>query len=180
LINPNSGRKLEVRGSQEEGFFVDNLFATYIETMDEILTILQEGELNRATAAHLLNEHSSRSHAILTIQVENELQNSQDPKEQITKLGKLIFVDLAGSEKVKITQSKGKNLTETNNINKSLLVLGKKRTNQSETVRLADKYNTIYLGLLTILAIINEKALAYLPSVIRTNEPATYHIEIPS
>jgi hypothetical protein len=69
LINPTSARKLEIRGSQEEGFFVDNLFATYIETMDEILTILQEGELNRATAAHLLNEHSSRSHAILTIQV---------------------------------------------------------------------------------------------------------------
>lgn len=124
LINPNSGRKLEIRGSQEEGFFVDNLFATYIETMEEILTILQEGELNRATASHLLNEHSSRSHAILTIQVENELQNSQDPKEQITKLGKLIFVDLAGSEKVKVTLSKGKQLTETNNINKSLLVLG--------------------------------------------------------
>ena len=49
---------------------------------------------------------------------------STDPNEQITKLGKLIFVDLAGSEKVKITQSKGKNLVETNNINKSLLVLG--------------------------------------------------------
>lgn len=98
MINPTSARKLEIRGSQEEGFFVDNLFATYIETMDEILTILQEGELNRATAPHLLNEHSSRSHAILTIQVENEisLQNSQDPNEQITKLGKLIFVDLAG------------------------------------------------------------------------------------
>jgi kinesin family protein 12 len=124
LINPNSGRKLEVRGSQEEGFFVDNLFATYIETMDEILTILSEGEQNRATATHLLNEHSSRSHAILTIQIENELQNSQDPKEQITKLGKLIFVDLAGSEKVKVTHSKGKQLVETNNINKSLLVLG--------------------------------------------------------
>ncbi|RNA28201.1 kinesin KIF12 [Brachionus plicatilis] len=124
LINPNSGRKLEIRGSQEEGFFVDNLFATYIETMDEILTILREGEYNRSTASHLLNEHSSRSHAVLTIQVENELQNSDDPREQMTKLGKLIFVDLAGSEKVKVTMSKGKQLTETNNINKSLLVLG--------------------------------------------------------
>jgi kinesin family protein 12 len=51
-------------------------------------------------------------------------QAALDPSEQITKLGKLIFVDLAGSEKVKITQSKGKNLVETNNINKSLLVLG--------------------------------------------------------
>jgi kinesin family member 12 len=125
LINPNSGRKLEIRGSQEDGFYVDNLFASYIETMDEIVTILQEGELNRATASHLLNEYSSRSHAILTIQIENEIKtNSTDPKEQMTKLGKLIFVDLAGSEKVKMTQSKGKQLTETNNINKSLLVLG--------------------------------------------------------
>jgi kinesin family protein 12 len=124
LINPNSNRKLEIRGSQEDGFFVDNLFATYIETMDEILTILQEGDYNRSTASHMLNEHSSRSHAILTIQVENELQNSDDPKEQITKLGKLIFVDLAGSEKVKVSMSKGKQLVETNNINKSLLVLG--------------------------------------------------------
>ena len=124
LINPNSGRKLEVRGSLEEGFFVDNLFATYIETMDEILTILQEGEMNRTTASHQLNEHSSRSHAILTIQIENELQNSQDPKEQITKLGKMIFVDLAGSEKSSVSMSVGKHLTETNNINKSLLVLG--------------------------------------------------------
>ena len=32
--------------------------------------------------------------------------------------------EFKGSEKVKITQSKGKNLVETNNINKSLLVLG--------------------------------------------------------
>lgn len=103
---------------------MDNLFATYIETMDEMLTILQEGDYNRSTASHMLNEHSSRSHAILTIQIENELQNSDDPKEQITKLGKLIFVDLAGSEKVKVSMSKGKQLVETNNINKSLLVLG--------------------------------------------------------
>ncbi len=124
MISPNSNRKLEIRGSQEEGFYVDNLFATYIETMDEMLTILQEGDYNRATASHMLNEHSSRSHAILTIQIENELQNSDDPKEQITKLGKLIFVDLAGSEKVKMSLSKGKQLVETNNINKSLLVLG--------------------------------------------------------
>ena len=64
--------------------------------MDEILTILEEGELNRASATHLLNEHSSRSHAILTIQIENETSNNNDPQEQETKLGKLIFVDLAG------------------------------------------------------------------------------------
>jgi hypothetical protein len=35
-----------VRGSLEDGFYVENLFQTYIETMDELLTILEEG-LNR-------------------------------------------------------------------------------------------------------------------------------------
>ncbi len=99
MINPSGSNKLEIRGSQEEGFFVENLFSTYIETMDELITILEEGELNRATASHLLNEHSSRSHAVLTIQVENETPNVQDPANQVTKLGKLIFVDLAGKFK---------------------------------------------------------------------------------
>ena len=100
LINPSGSSKLEIRGSQEEGFYVENLFSTYIETMDELITILEEGELNRATASHLLNEYSSRSHAVLTIQVENETPNLSDPNDQVTKLGKLIFVDLAGKTKL--------------------------------------------------------------------------------
>ncbi len=94
LINPYGSGKLEVRGSPEEGFFVENLFATYIENMEEILTILDEGEIHRANASHVLNDHSSRSHAILTIQIENEQKSeSNNP---MTTLGKLIFVDLAG------------------------------------------------------------------------------------
>ena len=43
----------------------------------------------------------------------------------ITKIGKLNFVDLAGSEMTKKTNSEGKTLEEANNINKSLMVLGK-------------------------------------------------------
>ena len=42
----------------------------------------------------------------------------------ITRHGKINFVDLAGSEMVKKTKSSGKALTEANNINKSLMVLG--------------------------------------------------------
>ena len=42
----------------------------------------------------------------------------------ITRHGKVNFVDLAGSEMVKKTKSSGKALTEANNINKSLMVLG--------------------------------------------------------
>jgi hypothetical protein len=47
-------------------------------------------------ASHDLNDMSSRSHALLSIQIEQDLQDYDDPKEQITRQGKLIFVDLAG------------------------------------------------------------------------------------
>ncbi|UJR35549.1 hypothetical protein I4U23_028302 [Adineta vaga] len=124
LINPSHTQGLQVRGSVEDGFYVENLFQTYIETMDELLTILEEGELNRAMASHNLNDTSSRSHAMLSIQIEQDIAGPENSTEQMTRQGKLIFVDLAGSEKVKLSLSKGKQLTETNNINKSLLTLG--------------------------------------------------------
>jgi hypothetical protein len=54
------------------------------------------GELNRAMASHNLNDMSSRSHAMLSIQIEQDLQGYDDPSEQMTRQGKLIFVDLAG------------------------------------------------------------------------------------
>ena len=56
-----NSNKLEIRGSQEEGFYVENLHSIYIETLDELMSLLKEGELNRATASHILNEHSPRS-----------------------------------------------------------------------------------------------------------------------
>ena len=44
---------------------------------------------------------------------------------QFFRHGKINFVDLAGSEMTKKTKSEGKTLEEANNINKSLMVLGK-------------------------------------------------------
>ena len=43
LIRPENPDNLQVRGSIEDGFFVENLYQTYIETIDELLTILEEG-----------------------------------------------------------------------------------------------------------------------------------------
>lgn len=73
-----------------------------------------------------MNEHSSRGHTILTIYIEIESKTIGDKGDTvyITRHGKLNFVDLAGSEMVKKTNSVGKALTEANNINKSLMVLG--------------------------------------------------------
>jgi kinesin family member 12 len=61
-----------------------------------------------------------------TIQIDFlRVQMSAEDGVFITKQGKINFVDLAGSEMTKKTHSEGKTLEEANNINKSLMVLGK-------------------------------------------------------
>ncbi|XP_050457791.1 kinesin-like protein KIF12 isoform X2 [Cataglyphis hispanica] len=116
LLNPGTSRKsLAVRWSKKtRGFFVENLFTVECEELDDLLAVLEEGMRNRSIGTHNMNEYSSRSHSILTM--ENGVF--------ISKQGKINFVDLAGSEMTKKTQSEGKTLEEANNINKSLMVLG--------------------------------------------------------
>ncbi|KAL7648704.1 UNVERIFIED_CONTAM: hypothetical protein RMT77_000611 [Armadillidium vulgare] len=123
LLNIGTNAKpLQVRWSKKaRGFFVENLFAIECYELDDLLAVLEEGLRNRAVASHNMNDFSSRSHTILTVQVSSE-QKSEGVT--LTKNGKLNFVDLAGSEMTKKTNSEGKTLEEANNINKSLMVLG--------------------------------------------------------
>ncbi|BES95704.1 KISc [Nesidiocoris tenuis] len=124
LLNPGTARKpLAVRWSKKsQRFFVENLFLVDCEELDDLLAVLEEGMKNRAVGAHMMNEHSSRSHTILTVHITSEQQMENGVF--ITKQGKINFVDLAGSEMTKKTHSEGKTLEEANNINKSLMVLG--------------------------------------------------------
>lgn len=124
LLNPGTSRKpLMVRWSKKtRGFFVENLFTVECEELDDLLAVLEEGMRNRKVGAHNMNDHSSRSHSILTVNITSEQQ--MDNSVFISRQGKINFVDLAGSEMTKKTQSEGKTLEEANNINKSLMVLG--------------------------------------------------------
>ncbi|KAH8405862.1 hypothetical protein KR215_010867 [Drosophila sulfurigaster] len=124
LLNPGSARKpLAVRWSKKSGgFFVENLFTVDCEELDDLLAVLEEGMRNRAVGSHAMNDHSSRSHTILTVHILSDQQT--DGGVFLSKHGKINFVDLAGSELTKKTMSEGKTLEEANNINKSLMVLG--------------------------------------------------------
>ncbi|XP_051170195.1 kinesin-like protein KIF12 isoform X2 [Leptopilina boulardi] len=123
LLNPGSRKPLAVRWSKKSrGFFVENLFTVECEELDDLLAVLEEGMRNRAVGSHNMNDHSSRSHTILTVHITSEQQMENGVF--ITRQGKINFVDLAGSEMTKKTQSEGKTLEEANNINKSLMVLG--------------------------------------------------------
>ena len=58
--------------------------------------ILTSGLRNRATGTNSVNEHSSRSHSMLTLNLDSEMNDPDDENLYITKHGKLTFVDLAG------------------------------------------------------------------------------------
>eukprot|EP00826_Nyctotherus_ovalis_P011063 TRINITY_DN12888_c0_g7_i1.p1 TRINITY_DN12888_c0_g7~~TRINITY_DN12888_c0_g7_i1.p1 ORF type:complete len:463 (-),score=141.33 TRINITY_DN12888_c0_g7_i1:8-1330(-) len=79
-----------------------------------------------------MNDSSSRSHAILEINIEQHLiadlcqsKPSESASEQEFVTAKFHFVDLAGSERVKRTGAEGETLQEGISINKALFVLGK-------------------------------------------------------
>lgn len=79
------------------------------------------GMKNRSVGSHMMNDYSSRSHTMLTVHITSEQQAENSVF--ISKQGKINFVDLAGSEQTKKTNSEGKTLEEANNINKSNFIV---------------------------------------------------------
>ncbi|KAI9101785.1 P-loop containing nucleoside triphosphate hydrolase protein [Phlyctochytrium arcticum] len=123
LMNTAAQTSLPVRWTAQRGFYVENLLILECQTLDDCMAVLQEGLRNRTTRAHQLNEHSSRSHSMMILSIDSQVQ---DPLggEPVKRYGKIKFVDLAGSEKVKESKTTGEALSETFNINRSLLTLG--------------------------------------------------------
>ncbi|KAJ3354567.1 Kinesin- protein 12 [Entophlyctis luteolus] len=121
LSSPNAS--LPVRWTAERGFYVEHAITVECLDLDDCMAVLEEGLKNRTTGAHRLNEYSSRSHSMMTIFIESSKLDALDGQ-SVVKNGKISFVDLAGSERVRESRAKGDTLTETTNINKSLLTLG--------------------------------------------------------
>jgi kinesin family protein 18/19 len=80
------------------------------------------GNENRTVSPTEANATSSRSHAVLQINVAQKDRNA-DINEPHT-MATLSIIDLAGSERASATKNRGERLTEGANINKSLLALG--------------------------------------------------------
>jgi len=137
LLDPQGQSKIVIRelvrgipslcGQQEE-LVIDS---------DGLLKVLEKGAIHRRTRSTIMNENSSRSHAILEINIEQHLitdienitngelraQGEEEQEDFIT--AKFHFVDLAGSERIKKTGADGELLQEGISINKALFVLGK-------------------------------------------------------
>ncbi|KAJ4462287.1 putative Kinesin-related protein 5 [Paratrimastix pyriformis] len=138
LLNPTS-TNLQVRESPGRGVYVGDLKEDYVNTEEEVITLLKTGETARTVAFTEMNSVSSRSHSctstssygilvlsggggapgsLFMVQVEQKLSDGT------VKSGKLNLIDLAGSEKVRKTNATGQTLAEAKKINQSLSSLG--------------------------------------------------------
>ncbi|KTG32585.1 hypothetical protein cypCar_00019626 [Cyprinus carpio] len=96
-----------------------------VEGLDEVLSLLESGKTARHTGATQMNPHSSRSHTIFTVLMEQRRGGSRAAAGTVQILSsKFHFVDLAGSERILKTGNTGERLKESIQINSGLLALG--------------------------------------------------------
>jgi hypothetical protein len=89
-----------------------------VKTAAEAMRLVETGMKSRATAETNCNEHSSRSHCIIVVEVQR-FENIDT-----VTVGRLFLVDLAGSERLDCSGVTGRGLKETQHINSSLSALG--------------------------------------------------------
>ena len=125
--SPNTQQKIVIRDAAGDA---EAIGATEVAVADaqEAMVCLTRGMLRRVTGATAMNAESSRSHAIMSVMVEQITRSNSSGEEGgeavLLNKSKFNFVDLAGSERQKRTNAKGTRLKEGININKGLLVLG--------------------------------------------------------
>ena len=124
---------LLVQESATGDVIVQGLSSRQISCFEEMIAFIKEGNQRRKMAVTGANAFSSRSHAILQLNIRKQTGN-------IIAVSKLSFVDLAGSERVELTQNKGLRLHEGSNINKSLLALGKVINRLADSNSAPDSY----------------------------------------
>ncbi|KAF1322156.1 Chromosome-associated kinesin kif4, partial [Globisporangium splendens] len=83
-----------------------------VDNVEKALELMNLGRSKQVVSSNALNDTSSRSHAIYTMEVSRKFVNE-------IKKTKLMFVDLAGSERLKKTQVEGVRMKESIQINAS-------------------------------------------------------------
>uniref|UniRef100_A0A7S2WE81 Kinesin-like protein n=1 Tax=Mucochytrium quahogii TaxID=96639 RepID=A0A7S2WE81_9STRA len=120
LDNRKKDKKLQVRQG-EHGLHVPGLTEKTVENIDQIKELMEQGIQNRTTGTHNINQHSSRSHLVVTVHL---VADHKKKDKRFTTRSKLHLIDLAGSERLDKTNASGNLLQEAKSINKSLSALG--------------------------------------------------------
>jgi kinesin family protein 14 len=121
ISNSINKMPLKVREHPEWGPHVVDLSVHVVKSYSELRNWLLLGNKNRATAATSMNDKSSRSHSIFSI----ELCLTEDSENTSSRRSKVSLVDLAGSERLGSSHNSDEKIRQGVSINKSLLTLGK-------------------------------------------------------
>ncbi|XP_032740897.1 kinesin-like protein KIF27 [Rattus rattus] len=124
-----SMKDLHIREDEKGNTVIVGAKECQVESVEDVMSLLQVGNAARHTGTTQMNEHSSRSHAIFTInvcQVEKNAETTEDREWCSHRhiVSKFHFVDLAGSERVTKTGNTGERFKESIQINSGLLALG--------------------------------------------------------
>ena len=139
--------KIEVVRNGKSSQLRGNFTRLQVNCPDAAVTAIEAAFERRATSGTRLNDRSSRSHAVVMLQVQQasvdststilepvpnkpEMSPAVDAEapaccsQGVTTVGTLYMVDLAGSERIKLSGVSGEELEEAKHINKSLSALG--------------------------------------------------------
>ncbi|MBN3293958.1 KIF27 protein, partial [Polypterus senegalus] len=131
-----SSKDMHIREDEKRNTVIVGAKECLVESADEVIQLLEGGNAARHTGTTQMNEFSSRSHAILTISVDQQVLNLEGANRTVWNTGetsatsvqlissKFHFVDLAGSERVTKTGNTGERFKESVQINSGLLALG--------------------------------------------------------
>ncbi|NWI29333.1 KI18B protein, partial [Sula dactylatra] len=119
LLEPKG--PLAIREDPEKGVVVQGLSFHQPASAEQLLEMLANGNKNRTQHPTDANATSSRSHAVFQIYVKQ--QDRVGGFTRNLQVAKMSLIDLAGSERASVTNTKGERLREGANINRSLLAL---------------------------------------------------------
>ncbi|KAG8075665.1 hypothetical protein GUJ93_ZPchr0006g40606 [Zizania palustris] len=118
----NQKRKLCMREDGKQQVCIVGLKEYRVSDVEMIKDLIERGNACRSTGTTGANEESSRSHAILQLVVKKLFEDKESKPSRV--IGKLSFIDLAGSERGADTTDNDKQTRiEGAEINKSLLAL---------------------------------------------------------
>ncbi|PVU88270.1 hypothetical protein BB561_005946 [Smittium simulii] len=118
----NNRKKLHAREKADRNVCIKDIAEVSISSTKDLLSVFEYGNKNRSIGSTGANSDSSRSHAIMQIELRKSASNSPIG----TTLGKLSFIDLAGNERGADrgeAQNDPTTRREGSEINKSLLAL---------------------------------------------------------
>jgi kinesin family protein 15 len=104
LLDP-SHSNLHIREDIKTGVYVDGLVEEPVSSVKDMIALITRGSRNRHVGSTNMNKESSRSHSVLTTQIESKCMTASGVWQM--KSSCFHIIDLAGSERSKQTNAEG-------------------------------------------------------------------------